>query len=199
MALEIRAGFGNVKSNGGDFRYGGNLSPTSRKATMEIRTATDQDIDEIERIYATAKQTMRESGNAFQWVDGYPQRSLIEGDIAAGELFLIEDCGRPCAVFMLSMEADPTYRDIDGSWLNDEPYGVIHRVGSDGTAKGILEAALGFAFTRTENVRIDTHRNNSIMRHLLQKAGFAECGTIFCHDGSPRIAYHRCLQPNIEA
>lgn len=158
---------------------------------MEIRTATIQDIDEIERIYAAARQTMRESGNASQWVNGYPQRTLIENDIAAGELFLIEERGHPCAVFMLSLEDDPTYREIDGVWLNDEPYGVIHRIGSDGTATGILGAALDFAFARIADVRIDTHRNNSIMRHLLQKAGFAECGTIFCHDGSPRIAFHR--------
>ena len=39
------------------------------------------------------------------------------------------------------------------------------------------------------NIRIDTHRDNRTMRHLIEKSGFARCGLIHVEDGSPRIAY----------
>ena len=51
---------------------------------MEIRKANLNDVDEIMRIYAAAKAFMIETGNKSQWVNGYPQRELIESDIAKG-------------------------------------------------------------------------------------------------------------------
>jgi RimJ/RimL family protein N-acetyltransferase len=43
------------------------------------------------------------------------------------------------------------------------------------------------------NIRIDTHRDNAIMQHLLEKNGFVKCGIIYVEDGSPRIAYQKRL------
>ena len=39
------------------------------------------------------------------------------------------------------------------------------------------------------DIRIDTHADNVIMRHLLCKNGFSEVGTILLSNGSPRVAY----------
>lgn len=150
------------------------------------------DLDGIMRIYDAARQTMRENGNHAQWVNGYPSRDLIAGDIERGESFVAEgEDGTPHAVFLFAIGNDPTYRVIEnGTWLNDEPYGVIHRIASDGRLRGILQAAVTYALDRVSNVRIDTHEDNSIMRHSLAKIGFAECGIIYCQDGTPRIAFH---------
>lgn len=158
---------------------------------MEIRAATFDDIDQIETIYDIARTIMRESGNSSQWIGGYPQRSLIEEDIRRGELFVMVHNDMPHAVFMLSTQPDPTYFEIEGAWLNDGPYGVIHRIASDGSLPGVLGAALEFAFQHTDSIRIDTHADNVIMRHSLGKAGFSECGIIRCHDGSPRLAFQK--------
>lgn len=38
---------------------------------------------------------------------------------------------------------------------------------------------------------IDTHKDNKITRHLIEKNGFAKCGIIYVADGSPRIAYEK--------
>ena len=158
---------------------------------MTVRLATLDDYAEIARIYDTARQTMRASGNHAQWINGYPQREVIEHDIERNECYLIEgDDGVPHAVFMFSTAGDSTYDVIeDGAWLDDEPYGVIHRIGSDGVMSGVLPCALDFCTRTISNIRIDTHADNAIMRHVLEKAGFTECGTIYCHDGTPRIAY----------
>ena len=134
---------------------------------------------------------MRASGNRSQWINGYPTRETVEDDIAHRVSYVIEgDDGKPHAVFMFSVEEDPTYTIIEnGRWLDDEPYGVIHRIGSDGTLHGVISIALEYCTNVIGNIRIDTHADNAIMHHVLGKCGFERCGTIYCHDGSPRVAY----------
>ena len=89
---------------------------------------------------------------------------------------------------------DPTYYRIDGAWKNEAPYGVIHRIASDGTEKGIFEAVMEFCKEKMaergiRNLRIDTHEDNKTMQHLIEKYGFQRCGIIYLENGSPRIAY----------
>ena len=158
---------------------------------MQIRKASISDIDTIMDIYEAGRALMRAAGNPNQWVNGYPSRELIEGDIACGNCYVIEDeSGILHGVFAFIVGDDPTYSVIeDGSWLNDEPYGTIHRIASDGTMRGILAAAVGFALDQTGNVRVDTHEDNKPMQGALAKAGFKRCGIIYCVDGTPRIAY----------
>lgn len=158
---------------------------------MEIRLATTADLPTIMNIYETARQTMRNNGNRSQWINGYPKRELIEDDISREASYLITSEGAAHAVFMFAIENDPSYDVIEGSWLNDEPYGVIHRIGSDGTLRGVLAAAVEYCMAMCDNIRIDTHADNAIMRHVLEKAAFTQCGTIYCHDGTPRIAYQK--------
>ena len=64
------------------------------------------------------------------------------------------------------------------------------RVASDGSG-GILHAALEFAQTRADHLRIDTHEDNKPMQHLVEKYGFSRRGIIYTDNGSPRIAYDR--------
>jgi hypothetical protein len=42
----------------------------------------------------------------------------------------------------------------------------------------------------TSTIRIDTHRDNCIMKHILTKYGFTMCGVIYLADGAPRDAYY---------
>ena len=45
--------------------------------------------------------------------------------------------------------------------------------------------------TLTDNIRIDTHRDNKIMQHNLAKYGFEYCGIIHIASGAERLAYQR--------
>ncbi len=38
--------------------------------------------------------------------------------------------------FAFILGEDPTYQQIDGAWLNDQPYGTIHRIAGNGKIKG---------------------------------------------------------------
>lgn len=157
---------------------------------MVIRTANMNDWNAIERIYARAREYMRHTGNPNQWGNTSPSTELLLQDIRKEQLYVIEGhCIE--GVFALIPGDDPTYSYIEGKWLNDEPYAAIHRVASAGHRHGILKYCLDYSKTKHQNLRIDTHRDNHIMQHLLEKNGFIPCGTIFLSNGDPRIAYHR--------
>lgn len=164
---------------------------------MTIRSARPEDLPEILRVYEAARAFMRKSGNLHQWVGGYPQKALLEEDIAKGRLFVFDADGAVHAVFAFILGDDPTYAFIEGGqWLNGRPYGTIHRIGSDGTERGVVKAALDFALAKTSEVRADTHADNFPMQRALEKCGFVRCGTIYLENGDPRIAYQFSKEAN---
>ncbi len=83
----------------------------------------------------------------------------------------------------------PTYAAIeDGQWLDDTlPYGTVHRLASAGKHKGVASAVLDWSMEHCQSLRADTHADNKIMQHLLEKNGFTRCGVIHVADGSPAL------------
>ncbi len=135
---------------------------------------------------------MRESGNLKQWTDGYPSADVFRQDIEKGVSYVVEQDGKVAATFALIPGPDVTYANIyEGQWLNAEPYYVIHRIASRRGVRGVLKAVLDYAFQLTHNIRIDTHRDNAIMQHLMQKNHFQYCGIIYLLNGDERLAYQR--------
>ena len=157
-----------------------------------VRKAEYTDIKRALDIYDSARRFMRSRGNAVQWVNGYPSEELLRADVAAGQLYVMEDAGGVYAVFAFIIGDDPTYQVIDGAWLDDgTPYGTLHRLGSDGTRRGVLAEAVDWALTRLPHLRADTHEANVTMQRCLERAGFVRCGVIHVADGTPRLAYER--------
>ena len=159
---------------------------------ISIRPASRHDIDAIVGIYEASRRYMRATGNLTQWADGYPARADIEADISAGNCYVGEVGGEVVMAFAFIIGDDPTYRIIEqGRWLNDLPYGTIHRLGSNGRCSGVLAACVEFCFGRTDNLRLDTHADNRPMLTAVARLGFTRCGIIYCRDGSPRIAFQK--------
>lgn len=157
---------------------------------MFIRKALKDETTSIMQIYDKARTFMRENGNMNQWTNGYPSRSIIESDIENGNLHVVLDEGELVGVFGFSIGDDPTYNAIEGgSWHYSDGYGVIHRIASNGKAKGVAKAAFDHCLGKIGHLRIDTHEDNIPMQNALEGYGFRKCGTIHIADGSPRIAY----------
>ena len=160
--------------------------------TMTIRTAQTADLPAIQKIYSHARAFMKQTGNASQWGDHWPPEALLETDIAAQRLYVVETPDGVHGVFALIFGDDPTYAVIeDGAWLSDTPYATVHRVASDGTVRGIFQAVLSFCQAQASHLRIDTHPDNHVMQHLILKNGFQQCGIIYAGDGTSRIAYEK--------
>ena len=161
-----------------------------QQTMIKIRKTTFDDLDRVMEIYDVARAFMAKSGNPTQWGDGYPVRSLIEEDIKRGESYVMTQSGEIHGVFMFMQRVEPTYAKIEGAWLNDLTYGTIHRVATDGKVKGMFDSCVEFCRTVTENLRVDTHKDNIPMQKAIKRNGFAYCGVIYMlHDGSPRIAF----------
>ena len=159
---------------------------------MEIRPARAEDLPSILALYDAGRAYMRANGNQSQWGDGYPSASLIQGDIAGGHCFLCVEEGIPVGVFCYFEGPDPTYRVIeDGAWLNDAPYGVLHRIAVAGHRRGVASAAFAFCLSRCKNLRVDTHEDNLPMQQALLKNGFVRCGIIHLLNGDPRVAFQK--------
>lgn len=157
-----------------------------------IETASLADLPAILEIYRVARDFMARSGNPRQWGDGSPKEETLRKDIEKGQLYLCKDRDFIYGVFAFIIGEDPTYARIeDGAWLSDAPYGTIHRIAGNGRGHGLLAEAVAFCEKKIPHLRIDTHHDNLVMRHLLPKLGFRECGVIHIADGSPRIAYEK--------
>ena len=118
----------------------------------------------------------------------------MKNDISKGNSYLLLDAGKPVACFAFVPGPDPTYARIDGGeWLSDGPYHVIHRLAKLPGAWGVFNAVMDWCFAHDRNIRIDTHRDNAIMRHCIEKYGFSYCGIIYLENGDERLAYQRIL------
>ncbi len=163
---------------------------------MEIRKSTEGDLPRIMEIYARARRFMAEHGNPNQWgPTNWPPEALIRRDIAQGKSYVCVHEGRVAGTFFFihGKDIEPTYARItDGAWLDDGPYGVVHRIASDGSAKGVGAFCLNWAYARCGHLRIDTHGDNVVMQRLLERLGFTHCGTIYVEeDDYPRLAYEK--------
>lgn len=161
---------------------------------MKIRKAERKDLSDILRIYAYARAFMKANGNPDQWGNVYPSTELIQEDMEKGICYVCTEGEHIAGVFVFFQGEDPTYRVIrEGNWHRNSPYGVLHRVASDGSIRGISKFCFDFAKENCDYLRIDTHKDNIPMQNTLAKNGFRKCGIIDTYsdtnDGSPRIAY----------
>ena len=164
---------------------------------MKIRKSTPGDLERILEIYAHARRFMAEHGNPLQWgPTNWPPERLIRTDIRDGNSYVcVNDGGRVIGTFFFVQGPDiePTYRRItDGAWRDDSPYGVVHRIASDGSEKGVGSFCIDWAFEQCGHLRMDTYQDNVPMRNLLAKLGFAYCGLIHVEeDDRPRMAFEK--------
>ena len=166
---------------------------------MMIRKATYPEIPQLMQIFEGAKLIMRKSGNMHQWAGNYPTEEIIRKDIDAGNCFVMCVGDEIIGTMALIPGPDPTYAVIDGEWPDEAPYYVIHRIATASPGRNIARYMFDWAFDYISSagckvIRIDTHKDNCIMKHILGKYGFSMCGVIWLEDGAPRDAYYKSAE-----
>ena len=156
---------------------------------FEIVKAKMADLDRILEIYERARQFMRENGNPNQWRNVHPPKESIIENIEEQKLYVLKEDGIIHGVFFFDNGPDPTYDYIEGEWLNDKEYCVIHRIASSGKTGGVLRRCVEYCLQFTDNIKIDTHADNKIMQKALEKLCFIHCGTIYVPGYGPMKAY----------
>lgn len=161
-----------------------------------IRKSNVSDLPKLLELASQARIIMRKSGNFKQWDEDYPSYEIFSNDISNGNSYIIEDENNiAIATFAFIHSPEPTYSIIEkGEWLDDKKdYYVLHRIASTPNCHGIFNMILDFAFNVTDNIRIDTHKDNKIMQHLITKNAFTYCGIIYLANGDERLAYQKIL------
>ena len=162
-----------------------------------IRKATLEDMPVLLEIYKRARNFMVSTGNKNQWKNGYPSKSILAEDIEKGEMYVLEDEDGIQASFVFYCGIGPCYNKIyDGEWLNDEPYGVIHRIATRGLKKHMADIILDYCSSKIDNIRMDTHNDNKPMQNFMFRHGFKHVGTIYLKNGESRLAFHCNLKEN---
>ncbi len=183
----------------------GSADPYKREriSFMKIRQADERDIARMMEIYAYAREQMVKTGNPNQWgPTNWPPEEVLRRDMEEGRSYVCEnDAGTVIGTFcyLYGKDIDATYRNItDGAWMDDSPYGVVHRLAGDGSEKGIGAFCIKWAFDQCGHMRVDTHGDNKLMQHLLKKLGFVHCGTIHVEeDDYPRLAFEKTKIPRL--
>lgn len=160
---------------------------------MLIRKSHIQDLPSIMEAYARARRFMHETGNPNQWINGYPPEEQAIKEIQQGDNYVcLNEDETFAGTFFFRVGDDPTYATIyNGQWLDDHPYGVVHRMASNGNTKGVADFCLQWCFRQHPNIRVDTHPDNRVMRHILEKNGYQYCGIIYVANGTERLAFQK--------
>ena len=132
---------------------------------IQIRHSTPKDLSIVLSLIENGRQIMRNDGNLHQWSGDSPSADLIIKDIENGYSYLCIEGEKAIGTFAFIPGPDP----------------------------GVFSAALDYCFQVTNNIRIDTHRDNHIMQHNLLKHGFQYCGIIFLLNGDERLAYQKIV------
>lgn len=166
---------------------------------MTIRLATLDDLTAIVTFIADAKQVLAKQ-HSGQWQDQHPRQATIAADITAKRYYVItHDNHVVGGLAVLDYEADYEHL-LEGVWLTNGPYLVIHRfaVHSAYHGRGYALAALNYVeelarLRGVRAIRVDTHEKNKPMISLLRKAGYAQVGVVLLTNFKRRIAFEKVL------
>ena len=164
-----------------------------------LRKGKNTELEKIMIIIEDGREFLRQQ-RINQWQHGSPSKETIEQDIKEQTSYVYEIDRNIVATAMLT-NYDRDYENYPTLWSKCDNYLVIHRIATmknkrnQGVGRQFLSAIVEFA--KKENIdyiRIDTHKDNKIMRKFLSNFGFIELGKIKLTmknnlDDKERIAY----------
>lgn len=165
---------------------------------ITFRKTIASDIPDIMKIVNQAQAYFKSLG-IDQWQNNYPNEKVFMTDIDNNHSYVFFIDNELVATAMISSDGESTYEYIDGKWITDNPYIVVHRmaVRADLKGKNIASLIMNMAKKLSEengfkSIRVDTHRENKSMQRVLEKQDFRFCGIIYLLDGAERLAYEWC-------
>ena len=107
--------------------------------------------------------------------------------------------GNVVAYGAVVFDGEPAYDAIEGAWLTDGDYVVLHRMAvadgekGRGVATEFMRRVEAMAYGRgTGSMRVDTNFDNRYMLRMLGRLGFVYCGKVRYRSGE-RLAFEKLL------
>jgi GNAT superfamily N-acetyltransferase len=165
---------------------------------MNLRKAKQGELPLIWEIIQFAIEQRRLDGSK-QWQDGYPNEKTLQDDLDQGNAYVLADGESVLAYAAVIFDKEPAYEIIEGKWLSNEDYVVVHRVATSKAAKGKGLATLLFqliegiaADKKVYSIKVDTNFDNKPMLRILEKLGYTYCGEVYFR-GAARKAFEKVL------
>ncbi len=165
---------------------------------MTFKKATNADAEKVWQILQEAIATRKADGSN-QWQDGYPNPETITNDIELSNGYVLMENQLIIAYAAVIFDIEPAYENIEGKWLSNGPYVVVHRVAVTTEAKGrgiatiIMKKIEDLALSKNVgSIKVDTNFDNVQMLKILDKLGYTYCGQVYFR-GSPRRAFEKLL------
>lgn len=163
-----------------------------------FRKAKRTEIAPIWAILQQAIQRRKEDGSN-QWQDGYPNPEVLQKDIEKGAGFVLVAGETIVGYSAVLVNDEPAYGNIEGKWLTNDDFVVMHRVAisenylGKGLAKLMLKNIEDFALSNNiYSIKADTNFDNIAMMKIFENLGYTYCGEVYFR-GSPRKAYEKAL------
>ncbi|MBQ0148174.1 MAG: GNAT family N-acetyltransferase [Flavobacteriaceae bacterium] len=171
---------------------------------FKFRNATINDIDIIWKLLEQGIQKRKKEGSN-QWQDGYPNKDVVRNDIENNYGFIIENDKNTILGYIAAIEEiEPAYEIIEGNWLTNDKYIVLHRLVVDtinpikGLATWIMHNIEQLILDREiYSIKVDTNFDNIGMLRIFDKLNYHYCGKVFFR-GSPRLAFQKILSKKNE-
>lgn len=165
---------------------------------LQLRKADITEVPVIWEIIQDAIEQRRQEGSS-QWQDGYPNELSITNDINKGYGYVLTENGTILCYAAIIFDKEPAYEDIEGKWLTNGDYGVVHRVAVSKLAKGkgiatkLFQSIEGLCLEHhIYSIKVDTNFDNVPMLKILDKLGYTYCGEVHFR-GAARKAFEKKL------
>lgn len=165
---------------------------------VAFRKALESDILPATIILRQAAARMLAEGKK-QWDNSYPDEIHVRADVDRGVGYVLESDGKVLAYGAVIFDGEPAYDCIDGKWLSDGEYVVVHRLAvlqtsqRGGLAKRFFKSVERLALSNgVKSFRVDTNYDNIRMLNLLNSTGFTYCGEVKYEKGA-RKAFEKIL------
>ena len=163
-----------------------------------LRRAEISDQVKIWDILQQAVQRRKNDGSN-QWQDGYPNSETAIIDIQNKVGFVFEKDNEIAGYAAIIFDVEPAYENIEGKWLSEGEYAVIHRVAvserflGQGIATELFLKIEDFVRSKqVVSIKVDTNFDNVQMLKILDRLQYSYCGEVHFR-GSPRKAFEKIL------
>lgn len=160
--------------------------------------AEPKDFDQIWELLKGSIAKRKADGSS-QWQDGYPNETILASDIEKGWGFVLKEGEKVWAYMAAHINQEPAYNFIEGKWLQEGDFYVVHRVSVDMKAAGkglgrrIVRDLEAYAKNQgIASVRMDTNYDNYSMLKILEQLGYTRTGIVY-HRGEAREAFEKLL------
>lgn len=164
-----------------------------------FRKATEADSSEIWELLKQGILRRKHEGSS-QWQDGYPNVQVVQNDIQKGIGYVLTENDKVVVYSAVLINDEPAYEYIEGNWLTNGDFIVVHRVVvadgflGRGLAGKMLDHIEQLAISlNIHSIKIDTNFDNPAMMKTLDNLGYTYCGEVYFR-GNARRAYEKVLK-----